>query len=88
LNGQYSAAFYNVDGDLIALTTNISSVKLPKALRASLKNDMQHYWVTDAFVVSIEGDRTYYVQLENADSRIVLKSAGAKKWNVYEKNEK
>lgn len=88
INGQYASAFYNSDGDMIAQTRNITSSQLPEALQASLKQDMQGYWITDAFAVTIEGESTYYVKLENADNGIMLKSTGAKKWELYKKNDK
>jgi hypothetical protein len=85
---QYHSAFFNNDGDLIAQTQNLLSTKLPKSLQASLKKEIAGRWVTDLFVVSIEGHDTYYVTLENADTKVMLKSAGAKKWSVYQKNDK
>jgi len=88
LNGQYRSAFYNSDGDLIATTENLSSTKLPKALQASLKQELNGRWISDLFMVSVEGDDTYYVKLENANSMVLLKSAGAKKWTLYQKTDK
>jgi hypothetical protein len=88
LAGQYHSVFFNNDGDLIAKTQNLVSTTLPKGLQASLKKELNGRWITDLFVVSIEGDDTYYVTLENADTSVMLKSAGAKKWMVYQKNEK
>lgn len=88
LDGQYRSAFYNGEGDLVAITQNVAASALPKALRASLKGELQDRWITNLFVVSIEGDNTYYVTLENADTTVTLKSAGAKKWAVYQKTDK
>lgn len=88
LNDQHHAVFYNSDGELIAETQNLPSTQLPKALQASLKPELKGRWISDLFVVSIEGDDTYYVKLENADSFVVLKSSGAKKWAVYQKSDK
>ena len=88
INGEYSSAFYNGDGDLIALTRNITSLQLPQALKISLKKEMKDYWITDAFAVNIDGTSTYYVKLENADTNIMLKSVVDKKWEVYKRNEK
>jgi ABC-type transport system involved in multi-copper enzyme maturation permease subunit len=88
LDGKYHSAFYNNDGDLIAVTQNLSSTQLPKALQASLKNELKGSWITELFAVSIEGNDTYYVKLENANGFIMLKSAGAKKWAFYQKADK
>lgn len=88
INGQYSSAFYNTDGELIAQTRNLTALQLPEALKASLKNEMNGYWITDVFAVTIEGESTYYVKLENADAGILLKSTGSKNWEMYKKNDK
>jgi hypothetical protein len=87
LNGQYTSAFYNTEGDLMAVTQNMSLTQLPKALQVNLKKELENSWITDLFVVNIEGENTYYVLIENADSKILLKSAGTK-WVTYQKDQK
>jgi hypothetical protein len=87
LNGQYTSAFYNADGDLVAVTKNVPLAQLPKALQTNLKKELKNAWVTDLFVVNIEGMNTYYVQVENADTKLLLKSAGTK-WVTYQKDQK
>jgi hypothetical protein len=84
-DGMYRSAFFNGMGDLIAVTRNLASTQLPKQLQASLKRELQGRWITELFVVSIEGENTYYATLQNADGALMLKSAGAKKWVVYQK---
>jgi hypothetical protein len=88
LDGQYQSAFFNRDGELVAVTKNVSSVTLPKALRANLKKELNGSWITDLFVVTIEGENTYYVTIEDANTTTVLKSTGAKKWMAYQKTQK
>lgn len=88
LDGQHQAAFYNSDGELVAVTQNVAASTLPKGLRASLKQALGSRWVSNLFVVSVDGDDTYYATIENADTTVMLKSAGAKKWIVYQKTDK
>ena len=88
MDGEHRCAFYNSDGELMAVTQNMTSVKLPKTLQASLQTEREGFWITELFVVSVEGVDTYFVQMENADTTVVLKSAGAKKWNIYKASEK
>jgi hypothetical protein len=38
-NGQYVYAFYQLDGELMAMTRNISSIDLPIKLQSGLKKD-------------------------------------------------
>ena len=87
LNGQYVAAYYDEAGQLIALTRNISSVQLPISLQTDLKKDHEGYWISDLFELANEQGTTYYVMLENADTKLILKSAGSN-WTRYEKQRK
>ena len=88
LNGMYRSVFYNSDGELIAETQNVPTTSLPAALQASLKKELDGRWITEAFIVNVEGAKTYYVTLENADTTVMLRSADAKKWIVYQKMDK
>src|SRR3990170_6245885 len=84
-NGQNVNAFYQLDGGLIAITRNISSLELPINLQTNLKNSYSKYWISDLFEVSNNEGTSYYITVENADSKIVLKSSGAGQWNTYKK---
>jgi hypothetical protein len=88
LNGQLVSAFYNHDGKMIALTRNITSLQLPIALQASLKNNYDCYWITDLVEMANEDGTTYYVTLENADTKLVLKSSANSDWSHYKKQRK
>ena len=88
MNDQKLFAFYNSDGEFLALTRYISSVQLPLTLHNSLKKYFSDQWITDLFEV-VNGDGTkYYVTLENADSKIVLNTSINSDWSVYMKTDK
>lgn len=87
-NSQYVAAFYDENGYLVAITKNITSSQLPLTLQTSLKNQSEKMWISDLFEVSNEGGTTYYVTLEDADTKIVMKSAGTAGWSVFQKQKK
>lgn len=87
-NGQYVAAYYDVYGEMVAVTRNISSNQLPVTLQTVLKNDYKDLWVTDLFEVSDETGTTYYITLEDADTKLVLRSTGSLAWSVYQKQGK
>jgi hypothetical protein len=87
LNGQYVAAYYDEAGQLIALTRNISSTQLPISLQTNLKKDHEDYWISDLFEVANEQGTSYYITLENADTKLVLKSSGSN-WTGYQKQRK
>ena len=87
LNGQYVAAYFDETGQLVALTRNISSTQLPITLQTSLKNDHEGFWISDLFEIANEQGTSYYVTLENADTKLVLKSEGTN-WSHFQKQRK
>jgi hypothetical protein len=84
-NDKYVFAYYNVDGVLLGLSHYISPAELPMALQNNLKKDYSDYWVSDLFEVAKNGKTEYYVTLENADKKIVLRSSGSNEWEEYRK---
>lgn len=86
-NGKYVFAYYDLDGELMGLARNLSPVDLPIALQANLKKSYEGFWVSDLFEAVKSEDTNYYVTLENADTKIVLKSEG-NGWRVYNKIKK
>jgi len=88
LNGQYVAAYYNAEGKLIALTKNITSLQLPLALQADLKKTSEGYWISDLFELANDEGTSYYITLENGDSKIVMKSVSNSEWTTFKKQRK
>lgn len=86
-NGKYVFAFYSENGELIGLARYLSPVDLPLALQANLKKNYEGYWVSDLFEASKNDGTNYYITLENADSKTVLKSSG-NNWSVHNKIKK
>lgn len=87
-NDKHVFAFYNADGKLLGLTRNITTSELPLKLQTELKKNYDSYWVSDLFEAAREEGTAYYITLENADTRLVLKASADNKWNVYEKIKK
>ena len=85
LDGKGAAAYYNPDGSLVAVTQNLSSLELPKELKASLKKELNEGYISDLFMMSSNAGITYYVTVENADTKLVMKSSNGKKWSVFQK---
>jgi hypothetical protein len=85
LNGQYATAFYSSNGTMIALTRNITAPQLPVTLQAEFKKDYENYWVADLFEVTANGTVEYYITLESADTKVVLKSEGVASWTTFQK---
>jgi hypothetical protein len=87
-NEKHVFAYYNMEGELLGVTRYISPADLPISLQQSLKKDYTGYWVSDLFEVARNDESGYYITLENADSKIVLKAADIYGWSPYQKVKK
>ncbi len=88
LNDQVLYAYYNNEGQNTAIVRNIVSDQLPISLLTTLKKDYTGFWISDLFEVAVDEQTNYYVTLENADKKIVLRSSGIEGWDVYSKSKK
>lgn len=88
LSGQVVMAYYNTQGLLLAVTRNITSHQLPLALQTTMKKSHEGLWITELFEMSNDEGTLYYVTLESAESKVVLKSSANSSWNVYSKIKK
>jgi hypothetical protein len=88
MNDQVLFAYYNNNGDLQAVVRNIVSTQLPINLLANLKQEYNGFWISELFEIASDDQSTYYVTLENADKKIVLRSNGSESWSVYAKSKK
>lgn len=87
-NGNHVFAFYNVDGNLLGITRYIRSLDLPMNLQRSLKKNYPAYWISDLFELANNDGTNYFITLENADSKIILKATGSYDWRIYKKIKK
>ena len=87
-NDQFVSAFYQLDGELIATSRNISSLDLPISLQTNLKKNYSKYWISDLFEISTNDGTSYYITLDKADSKVVLKSSGNGNWETFRKTTK
>lgn len=87
MDGQHITAFYRTDGTMAAFTRNISVRQLPVTLQASLKHDYKEYWVSGLFELSNDEGVQYYITVENADNKLVLKAMGSN-WSPFQKTRK
>ena len=87
-NDKYVFAYYSYEGELLGLARNISSDDLPLNLQMNLKKEFADYWISDLFEMAKKEDTSYYITLETADTRIILKATDGNTWNVYQKIKK
>ena len=88
LNEQVVYAFYEPNGNLLGVTRNIVSSQLPINLLTDLKKNYSTHWITDLFEMASSNENVYYVTLENADQKLVLKSSGTSGWELFRKERK
>ncbi|HWK07687.1 MAG TPA: hypothetical protein VNS58_28845 [Puia sp.] len=88
MNNVILFAFYADNGELLAVTRNILSSQLPVNLMLNLKNKYSDYWISELFELNGDEQNCYYVTLENADSKLILRSTGTNTWEIYEKKAK
>jgi len=87
-NGKHVFAFYNLEGELLGISRYLSSPDLPLKLQSDLKKYYSDYWITDLFEVANNDGTSYYITLENADTKIVLKTSDENTWKKYKKTSK
>ena len=87
MHGVILSAFYSDNGELLAVTRNIPSSQLPLRLLMDLKNNYANYWITDLFEINTNGSSSYYITLENADTKLTLRS-NETAWDSYTKTTK
>lgn len=80
-------AFYNENGQLLAISRNIQSSQLPLQLLMQVKKDYANYWISDLFEYSADGNSCYYITLETSNSTVILRSNDTE-WEVYDKKVK
>lgn len=87
-NEKHVFAYYNGEGELLGLTRYLSSDDLPLNLQNNLKKGYSKYWISDLFEVAKSDGTAYYITLEDADTKIVLKASAESDWSVYQKTRK
>ena len=82
-NEKYVFAYFNENGELLGLSQFLSPTNLPINLQTSLNKKYKNYWISDLFEVAKKDSTTYYITLENADTKLMLRSDEANSWSVY-----
>jgi hypothetical protein len=77
--------FYSDNAELMGIAKNVLSDKLPALLQAGLKNKYPEFWITELAKYVIADKTGFFVTIENADEKIVLKTNDNQHWQVYSK---
>jgi hypothetical protein len=81
-------AYYTTTGKLKGVTRYISSSELPLYLQHNLQKKYADFWITDLVEESNQNGFNYYITLQDADQKIVLKSKYGSDWTIYSKQQK
>jgi hypothetical protein len=87
-NEQVMFAYFNPDGDLLAVTRNILAGQLPINLFTDVKKSYGGFWITELFELAMNNETSYYITLQNGDQKVILKSNGTNGWEVFKKEKK
>ena len=88
MNEQVYTAFITEAGQWMGVSRNLISYQLPINLQSELKKEYGQYWISDLFEYSTEDVTTYYITVENADQKVILKTSGGSGWSVFKKTKK
>jgi hypothetical protein len=88
VNDMVLFAYFNNNGELLAVTRFISPNQLPLQNLTSLKSNYAGYWVSDLFEIQTENGTSYYATIENADQILILKSEGISGWQTFQREKK
>ena len=88
MNEQRVFAYYDMEGKLLSIARYISSFQLPVNLFSDLKNEYSNYWISDLFELNNSEGLHYYITLETADTKLILRSSNGGDWSTYNKNKK
>lgn len=76
-------AFYEMDGELVAVSNKIEFKKLPKNAIKEIKKNYASYKVTDSIEFDQDGTKSYFVSLEEGSQKLILKVSYYGEVNVY-----
>jgi hypothetical protein len=82
-HGKTLFAFYTADAEFMGIASNLLSDRLPVSLQSEIKEKYSEYWISDLFHFNIKNTPGYFITLENADQKIMLKAEENKSWSFY-----
>jgi hypothetical protein len=88
IDKQAMYAYYTPAGELLAVTRYMSPEHLPISQLTSLRKNYSGYWVSDLFELKTDSETAYYITIENANSKLILKSVNSSSWEVYSREKK
>ncbi len=88
LNGEKREAFYDLNGEMIGTSSNISLDKLPVAAKRVFAKKYDGYTVKEAIHFEGIDEAAYYISAENEKESVILKVTDSNTVSVYKKERK
>lgn len=86
LEGEKVEAFYNSNGDVIGTSRKTEFKRLPLTAIQKIKKNYAKYQVTETIEFELNGERRYYVSVENASDRKILEVSLYGQVSVFDKD--
>lgn len=87
-NNEQVNAFFEEDGNLLAMGRYITPSSLPLAITKSISSKYSEYQLTDAIEYSKSGETSYVISLENEKTRLVVEAYTNGNTYVFKKEKK
>ena len=85
---KYVNAEYTMAGEVSGVSADCMQIYRMLALQIDLKKNYKDYWISNLFEVAKDNDTAYYITVEDADAKMVLKATDGRNWNVFKKVKK
>ncbi|HEY4968172.1 MAG TPA: hypothetical protein VII28_17320 [Puia sp.] len=86
--GKAAYAYYTKAGEFMGFAVHLSADKLPVALRTMINEQYPGYWITELYQFTIDTTAGFFVTLENADRKIMLKAEAGETWSLFAQEKK
>lgn len=87
-NGKTAYAFYTKGGEFMGFAVHMGADKLPVSLRTMISEQYPGYWIADLYQYTIDTTAGFFITLENADRRIMLKAEAGETWSLFAREKK
>jgi len=87
-NSMRLVAYYNSEGQTLAVVRNINFSSLPLTLQMDLRKIEKGYWITKICEVTTHDGTQYRATLESSEKTLQLSSDGNSSWEVIKREVK
>lgn len=81
-------AFFDTDGELVGVSRKVSLKALPLSAIQQIKKDYASYKITDSIEFDQNGDKSYYLSLEDGNKKQILEVSLYGNVSVYKGTKK